>query len=194
MTHSWDCWPTTPLENRYSPAELLMGHKIRSMVPVIPKLLHLGLPNHSQLCSKERKISTIGRKGTLTIATKLGHWNHFYLVKLCGYQTMALMEKLLKRLHLSHMWFRQLLEGFGEIDTLYRCQLILVIRLIQLHLQPHWRNHRPYLQAQTILTLFVHTVARCQNHLTDFPELNYPERGDVVVGTIYHVWTLRIHS
>ena len=47
---------STPLENGYSPAELLMGRKIRSTVPVIPKLLHPELPNHSQLCSKERKI------------------------------------------------------------------------------------------------------------------------------------------
>ena len=46
---------STPQENGYSPAELLMGHKIRSMVPVIPKLLHPELPNHSQLCSKEKK-------------------------------------------------------------------------------------------------------------------------------------------
>ena len=46
---------STLLENVYSPVELLMGHKIRSMVQVIPKLLHLELPNRSQLCSKERK-------------------------------------------------------------------------------------------------------------------------------------------
>ena len=46
---------STPLENGYSPAELLMGRKIRSMVPVIPKLLHPKLPNHSQLCSIKRE-------------------------------------------------------------------------------------------------------------------------------------------
>ena len=47
---------STPLENRYSPAELLMGRKLRTTIPVIPVVLQPKLPNHSTLRKKEEEI------------------------------------------------------------------------------------------------------------------------------------------
>ena len=47
---------STPLENGYSPAELLMGRKLRTTVPVIPKALQPKLPNQKTLREKEREI------------------------------------------------------------------------------------------------------------------------------------------
>ena len=47
---------STPLENGYSPAELLMGRKLRTTVPVIPKALQPKLPNHNALRKKEGEI------------------------------------------------------------------------------------------------------------------------------------------
>ena len=47
---------STPLENGYSPAELLMGCKLRTTVPVIPKALQPKLPNHNALRKKEGEI------------------------------------------------------------------------------------------------------------------------------------------
>ena len=46
---------STPLENGLSPAELLMGRKLRTTVPVIPQQLNPKLPNKSQLCLKENQ-------------------------------------------------------------------------------------------------------------------------------------------
>jgi len=60
--------------------------------------------------------------------------------------------------------------------------------------QPHWRIHCPFLKVQMIRTLFAHAVAGCRDHPTGSPKLNYPERGDVVVDTIYHVGAMHIHS
>ena len=45
---------STPLENGYSPAELLMGRKIRTTVPMAPSQLIPSLPKKSQLREKER--------------------------------------------------------------------------------------------------------------------------------------------
>ena len=39
---------STPLENGYSPGKLLMGRKLRTTVPVIPKLLQPKLPNQEK--------------------------------------------------------------------------------------------------------------------------------------------------
>ena len=47
---------STPLENGYSPARLLMGRKLRMTVPVIPKALKPKLPNHNALRAKEGEI------------------------------------------------------------------------------------------------------------------------------------------
>ena len=43
----------TPLRNGYSPAELLMGRKLRTTVPTLPELLRQKVPNYSQLAAKE---------------------------------------------------------------------------------------------------------------------------------------------
>ena len=47
---------STPLENGYSPPKLLMGHKLRTIVPVIPKVLQPKLPNQNTLREKKREI------------------------------------------------------------------------------------------------------------------------------------------
>ena len=46
---------STPLKNGYSPAELLMGRKLRTTVPISPVNLAPKLPNHDELISFERK-------------------------------------------------------------------------------------------------------------------------------------------
>ena len=47
---------STPLENGYSPAELLMGRKLRTTVPVLSKVLQPKLPDQTSLREKENKI------------------------------------------------------------------------------------------------------------------------------------------
>ncbi|MCG8623106.1 MAG: hypothetical protein MJE68_14070, partial [Proteobacteria bacterium] len=47
---------STPLENGYSPAELLMGRKIRTTLPMSKKQLQPNLPNVAKLRKKEKKI------------------------------------------------------------------------------------------------------------------------------------------
>ena len=42
---------STPLENGYSPAELLMGRWLRTIIPVLPKQLKLKLPDANKLRS-----------------------------------------------------------------------------------------------------------------------------------------------
>ena len=46
---------TSPLENGASPAELLMGRKLRSTVPTLPKVLQPQLPDATQIRLKESK-------------------------------------------------------------------------------------------------------------------------------------------
>lgn len=46
---------TTPLENGYSPAELLMGRKLQSTLPVIKSLLMPKAPPFESLLQKEEK-------------------------------------------------------------------------------------------------------------------------------------------
>ena len=45
----------TPLKNGLSPAELLMGRKLRTTVPEIPQQLNPKLPNMAQLRRRERR-------------------------------------------------------------------------------------------------------------------------------------------
>ena len=60
-THNGDmymamlAYRSTPLENGLSPAELLMGRKLRTSVPVEPKQLNPKVPNQSQLRQKEHQ-------------------------------------------------------------------------------------------------------------------------------------------
>ena len=44
----------TPLANGYSPAELLMGRKLCSTIPVIPEMYKPNLPPHSEILQKEQ--------------------------------------------------------------------------------------------------------------------------------------------
>ena len=46
----------TPLENGYSPAELLMGRKLRTTLPQTEKQMEPNLPNTEKLREKERKM------------------------------------------------------------------------------------------------------------------------------------------
>ena len=47
---------STPLENGYSPSELLMGRKIRTTLPMMADQLKPCLPNQSKLRKKEEKM------------------------------------------------------------------------------------------------------------------------------------------
>ena len=47
---------STPLENGYSPAELLMGQKLRTTIPTTLQVMKPQLPNNSQLQPRERHI------------------------------------------------------------------------------------------------------------------------------------------
>lgn len=53
---------STPLENGYSPAELLMGHKLRTTVPVALTQLVPHLPNFSKLKEKKKQLRERQRK------------------------------------------------------------------------------------------------------------------------------------
>ncbi|XP_031335291.1 uncharacterized protein K02A2.6-like [Photinus pyralis] len=46
---------STPLENGYSPAELLMGRKIRGVVPIAPSLLTPSVPDQEKVFQKEKQ-------------------------------------------------------------------------------------------------------------------------------------------
>lgn len=46
---------TTPLQNGYSPAQLLMGRRLRTIVPTLPSELRPTLPDRSMLVQKERE-------------------------------------------------------------------------------------------------------------------------------------------
>ena len=59
---------STPLENGYSPSELLMGRKLRTTLPTTPKQLKPSLPKESVVREKERKIKDT--RETLIVDTK----------------------------------------------------------------------------------------------------------------------------
>ena len=56
------CYRAMPLENGFSSAELLMEHKIRTTLPVLPKILNPQLPNKLQLQAKEKAIKDRQRR------------------------------------------------------------------------------------------------------------------------------------
>ena len=63
---------STPLASGYSPAELLMGRKIKSTIPIIPQHLIPQLPNQNS-SKKRKKCTDQSRKRTLAIVTKLNN-------------------------------------------------------------------------------------------------------------------------
>ena len=56
MTHiiAMLAYRSTPLENGYSPAELLMGRQLCTTIPVLPKQLTPKLPDANKLREKEK--------------------------------------------------------------------------------------------------------------------------------------------
>ncbi len=74
----------TPLQNGYSPAELLMGRRIRTTVPAIPTLLNPVLPDYYALEAKERvkRGGTMQNPSTRDMARET--WSHSYLGRMCG--------------------------------------------------------------------------------------------------------------
>ena len=46
---------STPLKNRYSPAELLMCRRLHTTVPVVPELLQPKMPDYGLLARRERE-------------------------------------------------------------------------------------------------------------------------------------------
>lgn len=55
-------YKSTALDNGLSPAELLMGRKLRTTVPILPQELTPKLTNHRQLCMKESQQKDKQRK------------------------------------------------------------------------------------------------------------------------------------
>ena len=53
---------STPLENAYSPAQLLMGRTLRNLVPVLPRQLNPKLPSSTVLKRKEKEIKDKQKK------------------------------------------------------------------------------------------------------------------------------------
>ena len=47
---------STPLENGYSPAKLLMGRRIHTTVPIFPRQLNPNLPDINKLKRKEKSM------------------------------------------------------------------------------------------------------------------------------------------
>ena len=56
---------STPLENGYSLAELLMGRWLRTTIPVLPKQLKPKLPDANKLRKKKKSMRKRQKKSTL---------------------------------------------------------------------------------------------------------------------------------
>lgn len=52
---------TTPLQCGYSPSELLMGRKLRGVVPLAPRFLEPSLPNAKTILRKEKEIKNLSK-------------------------------------------------------------------------------------------------------------------------------------
>lgn len=68
-------YQSTPLENGYRPAKLLMGHKLRTNIPVNPSQLVPCLPVMSEVTEKEKQIRD--RQKILMIAISRGSYSHY---------------------------------------------------------------------------------------------------------------------
>ena len=79
---------STPLENGYSIAEVLMGWKLRTTVPVIPKTLQPKLPNHNnkegEIRERQQNDFNCHHKAK-ALEPRPTTANHFYLAKQFGY-------------------------------------------------------------------------------------------------------------
>ena len=66
---------STPLQNGYSPAELLMNRKLRTTVPMVPALLQPSIPDYTVLKTKEQKMKEKQKKNLIR-TTEHAVWNH----------------------------------------------------------------------------------------------------------------------
>ena len=75
---------STPIANDYSPYELLMGRKLRTILPILPQQLQPKLPNCLTL-RKESNTLKKSRSKTTISATKLSSFHLYKKVIECGY-------------------------------------------------------------------------------------------------------------
>ena len=101
---------STPLENSYSPAEHLMGRKLRTTVPVALTQLVPHLPNFSKLKEKEKQLRERQRKNfnhhhhavnlkplqTGDNVRNSGNWNQSTVI--CGADTYQLQKTMWSQL------------------------------------------------------------------------------------------------
>ena len=86
---------STPLANGYSPAELLMGRKLRTTIPIISANLHPKLPDSSELKHKEGEMRQRQNK-TLIAVTGYKHCTHYHQAIQFGCQSKRLVEQCYK--------------------------------------------------------------------------------------------------
>ena len=83
---------STPLHNGYSPAELLMGRKLKTTVPSITRSLKPKLPNKTAVQKKEDEMRN-KQKANYNRRHKARNLDHCSQVKLYGCQIASLMEQ-----------------------------------------------------------------------------------------------------
>ncbi|GBN74203.1 hypothetical protein AVEN_6404-1 [Araneus ventricosus] len=76
----------TPLENGYSPAELLMGSKLRTNLPMTKKSLMPKIPVAEDIRRKELKYG-VNKKNIMTSIIELKTFKHLNLDKTSGLLT-----------------------------------------------------------------------------------------------------------
>ena len=150
----------TPLENGYSPAELLIGCKLHTTIPAISEQLKPRLPDYSRLREKEESMRARQKKTILTSIIGLKPWNPFCQGKLCGYLIVPPVEKLSNRLLLVHLSFRpQKVYIGGTAETPFRCLCQIQRTSVKL-----------VANQLLILTLPRLAVVVCQSHLIDLTQ------------------------
>ncbi|GBN95672.1 hypothetical protein AVEN_186107-1 [Araneus ventricosus] len=77
---------TTPLENGYSPAELLMGRKLRTNLPMAKKSLMPKIPEAEDIRRKELEYGTI-KRNIMTSIIELKTFKNLNLDKTSGLLT-----------------------------------------------------------------------------------------------------------